>query len=98
MPIYTYKCSKCGKVFEYKQSIKDDSLSTCPIEVCEQEEKGKGEVSRQISKNVAFIFNGKGFYETDYKSSAHSAPSHTHNSETCSSCPAASSCPSSPEN
>jgi putative FmdB family regulatory protein len=29
MPTYTYTCSNCG-VFEEQQSIKEDTLKTCP--------------------------------------------------------------------
>jgi len=66
MPIYEYKCKTCGKVFEYKQKITDSALTHCPEEICEQKEKGKGEVQRIISSNVALIFKGSGFYQTDY--------------------------------
>lgn len=66
MPTYEYKCKKCGKVFEWEQRITEDALTKCPKEICEAEEKGEGEVFRMISKNVGLIFNGKGFYLTDY--------------------------------
>ena len=66
MPVYLYKCKKCGKEFEYQQRITEDALRTCPEEVCEQECKGEGEVFRKISKNVGLVFNGSGFYLTDY--------------------------------
>ena len=66
MPTYEYKCNTCGKVFEFKQSIKDKPLSLCPAEICEEDPKGKGEVERQISKNIGLVFNGAGFYVTDY--------------------------------
>ncbi len=66
MPVYEYKCSKCGKIFDFKQSMKDASLTKCPESVCEQEVKGEGEVSRIISGNVGLVFKGSGFYVTDY--------------------------------
>ena len=78
MPIYEYRCKSCGKEFEYMQSIKADALTKCPSNVCEQMHKGDGEVERLISKNVGLIFNGSGFYLTDYakksSSSASKAP------------------------
>ena len=66
MPVYDYKCNTCGKTFEYKQRIVEDSLKKCPVEICEQDEKGLGDVERVISKNIGLVFNGKGFYITDY--------------------------------
>lgn len=66
MPVYDYKCSKCGKVFEYKQSINDEPLKKCPESVCECSEKGQGNVSRVFSKNIGLVFKGSGFYLTDY--------------------------------
>jgi putative FmdB family regulatory protein len=83
MPTYEYKCKKCGKVFEWDQRITEDALTTCPNEICEHEEKGSGEVFRLISKNVGLIFNGKGFYLTDYarknSSAASNGNGHHHN-------------------
>jgi putative FmdB family regulatory protein len=66
MPTYEYKCRTCGKEFELKQSIKDDAIESCPEDICECQEKGKGEVFRKISKNIGVVFNGSGFYQTDY--------------------------------
>lgn len=66
MPIYEYVCKTCGKVFEYQQRITEDALTHCPEEICECENKGQGTVSRKISKNIGLVFNGSGFYLTDY--------------------------------
>jgi putative FmdB family regulatory protein len=78
MPIYEYQCKKCGRVFEYMQKISDEPLKTCPADICEHGEEGRGEVERLISKNVGLVFNGSGFYLTDYarkkKSNGTSAP------------------------
>ena len=57
MPIYEYKCSKCGKVFEVIQKISDEPLSRCKF--C------KGKVDRLIS-NSSFQLKGSGWYLTDY--------------------------------
>ncbi len=75
MPIYEYKCKTCGKEFEFEQRITEDSLTRCPKEICECERKGEGEVFRKISKNVGLVFNGKGFYLTDYARKSASASS-----------------------
>lgn len=66
MPIYTYKCKKCNKVFEYEQKITDEPLQFCPEDICEHLTDGRGEVERIISKNIGLIFKGSGFYVTDY--------------------------------
>ncbi len=66
MPIYTYRCHVCGKEFDFKQSINDESLKVCPDEICKEHGHAPGEVSRVISKNVGLIFKGSGFYLTDY--------------------------------
>jgi putative FmdB family regulatory protein len=65
MPIYEYKCEQTGKVYEFVQSIKDAPLEKCNLQDCEC--NGQSSVHRVISKNVGVIFNGNGFYETDYK-------------------------------
>lgn len=56
MPIYDYKCQKCGK-FEKTQKITEEPLNQCPT--C------GGPVERLISKNVGIVFKGSGFYCTD---------------------------------
>lgn len=66
MPIYEYQCRKCGKNFEVMQTISSDPLQLCPENVCEQAEKGSGEVERKISGGAGLVFNGSGFYLTDY--------------------------------
>lgn len=66
MPHYDYLCRTCGKTFEFFQSITSDALTHCPEAVCEQHTKGVGIVERRISKGAGLIFNGSGFYLTDY--------------------------------
>lgn len=56
MPIYDYRCEKCGH-FEKVQKITAPALTECPS--C------GGKVERLISKNVGVIFKGSGFYRTD---------------------------------
>lgn len=69
MPTYEYECKKCGRVFDYFQSMSSPTLKVCPEEICQD----KGEVSRLVSAGSGLIFKGSGFYITDYKKS--SAPS-----------------------
>ena len=56
MPIYEYKCNKCG-VFEVTQRITENALKKCPT--C------KSKVERIISA-TSFVLKGSGWYVTDY--------------------------------
>ncbi len=58
MPLYDYKCSKCGHIFEIKQQITEEPLKYCP--------ECKGHIKRLISA-AGIIFKGSGFHVTDYK-------------------------------
>jgi putative FmdB family regulatory protein len=58
MPIYEYRCQKCGETTEIMQKFSDRPLSHCPS--C------RGKVSRIIS-NCSFQLRGSGWYVTDYK-------------------------------
>lgn len=66
MPTYEYKCKTCGREFEYLQRITEPALTHCPNEICTHSPKGLGAVERKISKNIGLVFNGSGFYLTDY--------------------------------
>lgn len=57
MPIYEYRCEKCGKVFEALQKFSD-----APLKV--HQECG-GPVEKLISQS-AFQLKGSGWYQTDY--------------------------------
>jgi len=65
MPMYLYKCRTCGTEFEMEQKITDKPILLNPKGACKCPEN-TSEVFRQISKNIAFVFNGSGFYLTDY--------------------------------
>lgn len=75
MPIYEYQCRKCGKIFDVLQSMSAEPLTHCPEEQCEQEEKAQGEVFRKISGGSGLVFNGSGFYLTDYVKKGNSSES-----------------------
>jgi putative FmdB family regulatory protein len=67
MPTYEYQCNTCGATFDWFQSIKDPKLTLCPESVCaDANHKGTGSVERKISGGTGVIFNGDGFYLTDY--------------------------------
>lgn len=56
MPLYDYKCKKCGHIFEVQQKMSDEPLKFCPL--C------KGEIKRLISA-AGIVFKGSGFHLTD---------------------------------
>ena len=57
MPIYEYRCAKCGEVFEAFQKINDSPLTDCKF--CQ------GKVEQLISHS-SFQLKGSGWYLTDY--------------------------------
>jgi putative FmdB family regulatory protein len=57
MPLYEYKCKKCGHRFERIQTYSAADPTECPVCL--------GEVERMISA-PAVQFKGSGFYSTDY--------------------------------
>jgi putative FmdB family regulatory protein len=67
MPIYEYKCDKCG-VFEVTRRITENPLKKCPT--C------KSKVERIISA-TSFVLKGTGWYVTDYGRSGSKADGKT---------------------
>ena len=61
MPIYEYRCKKCGKTFEYMQRMSDAPKKKC--EAC-----GASALERLIS-NTSFQLKGSGWYKDLYSSS-----------------------------
>ena len=57
MPLYDYRCHRCGEVFEVRQKFADPLLT--------EHEACGGEVERLISA-PALQFKGTGWYVTDY--------------------------------
>jgi len=57
MPIYEYKCKKCGKEYEVFQKITEPSLKSC--------KSCKGPVQKLLSRTT-FHLKGSGWYVTDY--------------------------------
>src|SRR5438093_12501131 len=56
MPIYEYRCERCG-VFEEIQRITDQPLERCPQ--C-------GRKVRRLISSTSFHLKGSGWYVTDY--------------------------------
>jgi putative FmdB family regulatory protein len=63
VPLYAYRCTKCGHSFEKIQSFSSDEETVCP--------KCSGKLERPLTA-PAFNFKGGGWYVNDYagKSSA----------------------------
>ena len=57
MPIYEYRCQKCGRAFEVLQRMNEEPLQHCIH--CD------GKVEKLISA-TSFQFKGSGWYVTDY--------------------------------
>ena len=57
MPIYEYKCKKCGEEFEVFQGVADPAVKSCKF--C------KGSVQKLMSLS-SFQLKGSGWYATDY--------------------------------
>jgi putative FmdB family regulatory protein len=68
VPTYQYACTECGHAFEQVQSFSEDSLTVCP------ECSGR---LRKVFSAAGVVFKGSGFYRTDSRSSASSAPATT---------------------
>src|SRR5271154_1597920 len=58
LPLYEYKCAKCGNKYEKIESYSAAETQKCP--------KCGGKAERQISAAV-IQFKGSGWYVTDYK-------------------------------
>jgi putative FmdB family regulatory protein len=76
MPIYEYKCEKCGSHIEVIQKISDPPLKRCG--------KCRGKLEKTISR-TSFQLKGSGWYVTDYSgkkgSSEKDTPSGTDKAE-----------------
>lgn len=71
MPMYDYRCERCGTQFEIRQSFSDDRLTVCPKAdgppACTT--PGQGPV-RKVFTGVGISFKGDGFYKNDHGSNA----------------------------
>jgi putative FmdB family regulatory protein len=65
MPLYEYKCDKCGSLFEVIQKFSDEPLSV--------HDNCGGAVERLVSA-PAIQFKGSGWYITDYAKSGSTQP------------------------
>jgi len=58
MPLYTYKCEKCGHEHDFRHSIHDKPPRKCP-------ECGRNTLYQSFRFKPGIIFNGEGFYSKD---------------------------------
>ena len=61
MPIYEYRCGKCGFQKEFLQRLNDAPFTRCP-------ECGKRALSKMVTA-AGFQLKGTGWYATDFKGS-----------------------------
>jgi len=73
MPIYEYKCRKCGKEYEMFQRITASDRTSCKF--C------KGPAQKLISRTT-FHLKGSGWYATDYGGKKAPASETTHEEKT----------------
>jgi putative FmdB family regulatory protein len=57
MPIYEYRCDKCGKEFEEWQKFSDPAVDVC---------SDCGGKARRLISQSSFVLKGTGWYVTDY--------------------------------
>jgi len=67
MPIYRYKCNRCGTEFRELVSLNDGNQVRCPV--C-----GSSDVTRLFSR-FGVVYKGSGFYTTEYRRKASSGSS-----------------------
>lgn len=83
MPIYEYKCDKCGHEYELMQKISDAPITEC--EKCHQD------AAKRLVSAAGFQLKGTGWYATDFKDKG--KPKTNQDSNSC-----ASNCASKSEN
>ncbi len=64
MPTYEYLCEACGHEFELFQAMSASVKRKCP-------DCGKLKLKRLIGAGAGVIFQGSGFYQTDYRSDSY---------------------------
>ena len=67
MPIYEYRCAKCGHQLEVLQRISEPPLTKCP-------ECGKKSLKKMVTA-AGFQLKGTGWYATDFKNSGNKGKS-----------------------
>jgi putative FmdB family regulatory protein len=66
MPIYVYRCTKCGAIEEHIQRFSDPPMTKC--------ESCKGKLVKEVT-SAAFLLKGGGWYKDGYASTKPGADS-----------------------
>jgi len=67
MPIHRYGCESCGAEFKVLQARSEAAQAVCPE--CQITTR------RRLLPRIGIVYNGSGFYSTDYRSKASSESS-----------------------
>jgi putative FmdB family regulatory protein len=67
MPTYDYHCTNCQHKAEVSQKMSEAPLTQCPHCQCPTFKRGPG-------GGIGLLFQGSGFYITDYDAQRKSAP------------------------
>ncbi|MGL6070303.1 FmdB family zinc ribbon protein [Craterilacuibacter sp.] len=78
MPIYEYRCEKCGKQHEHLQKLSDELIAQCPS--C-----GSADYTKMLSC-AGFQLKGSGWYESDFKNGSKPAAAHACGTGGCGGC------------
>jgi len=73
MPMYRYRCPRCGNEFRELRPVRDRALARCPG--C-----GAGDVTRLLPR-FGVVYKGSGFYTTDYRRARAEAGSSSNSTE-----------------
>ncbi len=68
MPIYVYRCTKCGHAKDALQRLNDPPLTICPA--C-----GEPALQKQVTA-AGFQLKGSGWYVTDFRGDSRTRPDH----------------------
>jgi putative FmdB family regulatory protein len=72
MPIYEYRCSRCGHEFEAWQKMSDPPVKVCP--------KCHAHKVEKLISATSFQLKGTGWYATDYGRGKSARPPHSSHS------------------
>ena len=65
MPLYDYKCTKCGSVREVRHGFQESHDEPCPA--C-------GAAMSRVFSAAPIVFKGSGFYATDSRAKSEAKP------------------------